>query len=233
MRLGGLDDPRSSPIEDFFWCVQRESGCWRSKSRSRGYEGISNPMVPIAQRGRSTGCLLSLIWPKCLALHWAPHAWRLLDRIGFWGAHPCFYWQFGFRGKRDKAMLSIDIIGHVLRSMVKSEAENDRKTEFLRTSIRGSSLCGDKELVVAASASGSVSIGEVQSPSLQGEYSRSGLSWLCMSMTLLKALLCERGLSPGWKPKVYDRATMMLMHRFVLEDIVFGEAELLVLSLVV
>jgi hypothetical protein len=94
-------------------------------------------------------------------------------------------------------MLSIDIIGHVLRSMVKSEAENDRKTEFLRTSIRGSSLCGDKELVVAASASGSVSIGEVQSPSLQGEYSRSGLSWLCMSMTLLKALLCERGLSPG------------------------------------
>jgi hypothetical protein len=156
MRLGGLDDPRSSPIEDFFWCVQRESGCWRSKSRSRGYEGISNPMVPTAQRGRSTGCLLSLIWPKCLELHWAPHAWRLLDRIGFWGAHPCFYWPFGFRGKRDKAMLSIDIIGHVLRSMVKSEAENDRKTEFLRTSIRGSSLCGDKELVVAASASGSV-----------------------------------------------------------------------------
>jgi hypothetical protein len=30
--------------------------------------------------------------------------------------------------------------------MVKSEAENDMIAEFLRTSIGGSSLCGDEEL---------------------------------------------------------------------------------------
>jgi hypothetical protein len=37
----------------------------------------------------------------------------------------------------------------------------------------------------------------VPSLTLQGENPRSGLNWLCLAMTLLKALFCERGLSSG------------------------------------
>jgi hypothetical protein len=38
-------------------------------------------------------------------------------------------------------------------------------------------------------------IREVQSPILQGENPWSDLNWLCLAMTLLKALFCKRGLS--------------------------------------
>jgi hypothetical protein len=46
-------------------------------------------------------------------------------------------------------------------------------------------------------ASGGDSTGEVQSPTLQDENLRSGLNWLCLAMTLLKALFCVRGISSG------------------------------------
>jgi hypothetical protein len=36
---------------------------------------------------------------------------------------------------------------HVLRFMVNSKMKNDMEAEFLRTSIKGLSLCGDEELV--------------------------------------------------------------------------------------
>jgi hypothetical protein len=45
-----------------------------------------------------------------------------------------------------KLCLSVAIIGHILRSMVKSDVENDMETEFLVTSGAGSSLRGDDEL---------------------------------------------------------------------------------------
>jgi hypothetical protein len=47
--------------------------------------------------------------------------------------------------------------------------------------------------------------GEVHSRSLQGENLRSDLNWLCLAVVLLNALLCERQLSPGWKPMIYDQ----------------------------
>jgi hypothetical protein len=37
-------------------------------------------------------------------------------------------------------------LGHVLHSMVKSDAENDMETRFLMTSNGGSSLRGDEKL---------------------------------------------------------------------------------------
>jgi hypothetical protein len=52
-------------------------------------------------------------------------------------------------------------------------------------------LLDDSLLIAAALASGGDSIGEVQSSTLQDENSRSGLNWLCLTMTLLKALFCE------------------------------------------
>jgi hypothetical protein len=58
-------------------------------------------------------------------------------------------------------------------------------------------LLGDSLLVAVALASGGDSIGEVQSLTLQDENPRSGLNWLCLTMTLLKALFCEQELFPG------------------------------------
>ena len=47
-------------------------------------------------------------------------------------------------------------------------------------------------------ASGGDITGEVQSLALQGENPRSGINWLCLAMTLLKALFCERVLLDFW-----------------------------------
>jgi hypothetical protein len=65
---------------------------------------------------------------------------------------------------------------------------------------------------------------------LQGENPRSGLNCLCLTIALLKALFCERGLSLRWKPKIYDRATTVLVHCSLLGGVVFGDVGLLVLS---
>jgi hypothetical protein len=43
--------------------------------------------------------------------------------------------------------------------------------------------------------SGGDSTGEVQSLTLQGENPKSGLNWLCLAMSLLKALFCEETFS--------------------------------------
>jgi hypothetical protein len=37
-------------------------------------------------------------------LHWAPFAWRLLDRKGFGREHPYFFWPFDFRGSVMKSV---------------------------------------------------------------------------------------------------------------------------------
>jgi hypothetical protein len=58
--------------------------------------------------------------------------------------------------------------------------------------IGGSSLCIVEGLVFWVSqqqyASGGGNIGEVQSLTFQDENSRSGLSWLCLALSLLMAL---------------------------------------------
>jgi hypothetical protein len=51
-----------------------------------------------------------------------------------------------FQRERGEALLFVAIMGHVLRSMVKAEMENDMEAKFLMTSNGGSSLCGDEEL---------------------------------------------------------------------------------------
>jgi hypothetical protein len=52
------------------------------------------------------------------------------------------------------------------------------------------------DLGVAAMESGDANTGEVQSLNLDGEDLRSDLNWLCLSITLLKALFCKHILSP-------------------------------------
>jgi hypothetical protein len=70
-------------------------------------------------------------------------------------------------------------------------------------------------------ASGGDSIGEVQGPTLQGENPRSGLNWLCLAISLLKVLLCGRGLFSRMKPKIYNRAITVLVHCSLLGGIAF------------
>jgi hypothetical protein len=82
----------------------------------------------------------------------------------------------------------------------------------------------------SAIESGGDNTGKVQSLTFQGENPRSGLNWLCLAMSLLEALFCERKLSLGRKPKIYDRATMVLVYCFLLVGVAFKEVGLLVLS---
>lgn len=71
--------------------------------------------------------------------------------------------------------------------------------------------------------SSSVVLLGVPSHDFQVEKPRFGLHWLCLAITLLKELFWERGLSPGWKPKIFDRATTMLVHCSLLEGVAFVE----------
>jgi hypothetical protein len=63
--------------------------------------------------------------------------------MGFSHVHPC---RLVSKKECGEALFSVAIMGHILRSMVKSEAENDMEAIFLRTSNSGLSLCGDEEL---------------------------------------------------------------------------------------
>ena len=82
-------------------------------------------------------------------------------------------------------------------------------------------LLGDSWLVAVATTSGGGNIGGVQSLNFQVENPRSGLSCLCLAMVLLKTLFYEFGLSPGWKPMIFDRATTALVHCYFPRGIIF------------
>jgi hypothetical protein len=109
-----------------------------------------------------------------------------------------FMWLFGFtvwfQRKRCEALLAIIILRHDSCSMVKSASGKCHRSRDLRTGNGGSSLCGEVELVwwfvtwSSGIKSGGDSIGEVKSYTLQGENPMSGLNWLCLAITLLKAL---------------------------------------------
>jgi hypothetical protein len=71
---------------------------------------------------------------------------------------------------------------------------------------------------------------EVYSLTFQSENSRSGLNRLCLAMALVEVLFRERRLSSGWKTKIFDRMTALLVHCSLLGDISFGEARFQVLS---
>jgi hypothetical protein len=64
----------------------------------------------------------------------------------------------------------------------------------------------------------------VQSQDFQGESPMSGLYWVYLAIALLKALFCELGLSLGWKPKIFDRATTMLVSFFLFGGAAFGKS---------
>jgi hypothetical protein len=65
---------------------------------------------------------------------------------GIWSCATMFFLTIWFQRERGEALLSVAMMGHVLRSMVMLEEENDMEAKFLMTSNGGSSLCGDEEL---------------------------------------------------------------------------------------
>jgi hypothetical protein len=77
--------------------------------------------------------------------------------------------------------------------------------------------------------SGGDSTWEVQGPTLQGENPRSALIGCVWQLPYLRHCFMSADFSPGWKPKIYDRATMLLVHCSFLEALLFGVG-LLVLS---
>jgi hypothetical protein len=111
-----------------------------------------------------------------------------------------FIWPFGFRGSAMKLCWLLPSCDTTSRSMVKSASGEYYWCRVLGTSNGDSSLCGNEKLsswfVTRSSGmeSGGDNIWEVQGPTLQDENPRSGLSWLCLAMSLLKTLFCECGL---------------------------------------
>jgi hypothetical protein len=57
-----------------------------------------------------------------------------------------FFLAVLFQRECGEALLSVAIMGHILRYMVKSGAKNKMEAKFLRTSIGCFSLFGDEEL---------------------------------------------------------------------------------------
>jgi hypothetical protein len=93
----------------------------------------------------STTCILHVQWYAE-----PPHTLGGMPRecsIGwYWSCAPMFFQTVWFQRECGEALLSVATIEHVLRSMVKSDAENDMEIEFLLTSNSGLSLCGDEDL---------------------------------------------------------------------------------------
>ena len=109
----------------------------------------------------------------------------------------------------------------------------------LRTSNGGLSLCDDEELArcFVTWSSGMYVGATAQEKSLslifQGENLRSGLNWLCLAMTLLKVLFCERGLS-GWKLMIGRRrrlCTASFLEASLLEYLISGVVLVMVVLL--
>jgi hypothetical protein len=93
----------------------------------------------------------SSFWLQCRVpegfageLHWAIHAWRLLDRVEFGRAHPCFSLTVWFERGRFEALLAVNIMGHAF-SFHGSGGEC-HESQNLSTSNGGLSLCDDDKL---------------------------------------------------------------------------------------
>ena len=100
-------------------CGLAASGPARLKNNGGG------PRVSLAARRRSAGCLSPLIWLEGRVsegsadeLHWAIHAWRLLDRMVFDRAHRCFTLTVWFQRERFEAPLAVFSWSTLSRFMV-------------------------------------------------------------------------------------------------------------------
>jgi hypothetical protein len=125
-----------------------------------------------------------------------------------------------FRRKRHEALFFVAIRWLLVQDEVRSEEYHEGPIGGLAMEVQVLALLRHWLGVLGFTAvvwkwgGGGPSTGEVQSLSFQGENPRSGLNWLYLAIVLLKALFREWGLSSGWKPKIFDRTTIALVHYF-------------------
>jgi hypothetical protein len=145
---------------------------------------------------------------------WTPMADmpEILDQMVFGHAQPYFFWLFSFRVS---AVRSFSLAENVMEAEIWWLAMVVWVWWAMRNRL------GDLWLEAVACQWGRQH-GRSSSITFQVENSRSGLNWLCLAISFLKALFWEQGFSSGWKPKIYDRETTALVHYFLL-----GEASLL------
>jgi hypothetical protein len=166
-------------------------------------------------------------------LHWAIHAWRLLDQAVFGHAHPCFIWPFGFRGSASKFCQLL--IPWNMFSLHGASGECHGRRD-LRSSNHGLCLRGDEELARCfVTWSSSMQVGATAQERFKGLSFRVKIQGLALigcawQWSCWRHCFESEVLSSGWKPKIYDRAMAVLAHCFLLEGVAFWRAQLLVLS---
>jgi hypothetical protein len=144
-----------------------------------------------------------------------------------------FIWSFGFRGSASKLCWLLISWSTFSFHDVGGKWHGSRD---LWSNNGGSSLGGEEELAwcfmtwSSGMRVGAIAQEKFKALPFRGESPMSGLNWLCLAMSLLKALFWEWGFSSGWKLKIYDRATTALVHCYLFGGVAFGEVELLVLS---
>jgi hypothetical protein len=77
-----------------------------------------------------------MIQPECQVLegpagelHWMT-CLEIAGSDGIWSCVPMFFLAIWFQRERGEALLSVTIMGHILWSIVKAEAENDMEQSF-------------------------------------------------------------------------------------------------------
>jgi hypothetical protein len=155
---------------------------------------------------------------------------------GIRSCRPMFFLAIWFQRERCEALLSVAIMRHVLRSMVKSENEWHRSWVFEDWHMRFESLwrwgtffmirdLWQRHRQVGATVQEKYVVQSCR-VKIQGLALVScAWQWPCWRHCFVSGDFLQ-----GWKPKVYDRATTTLVHCFLLGGIAFGEAGLLVLS---
>jgi hypothetical protein len=155
-----------------------------------------------------------LIWLKCCVpegstgeLHWALHAWSLLDRKGFSHARLCFTSDcLVSKGVSRSSAGCYHHMARFSRSVVKSVSGEGHVGWDLRTSSNGGSdFCGEVELAWSWLWAATSEVGgdgtqekfkvlpcrvKIQGLALIG----CACQWSCW-----RHCFCERGLSLGWK----------------------------------
>jgi hypothetical protein len=149
-----------------------------------------------------------------------------MDIAGVKPRHPCFISIVSFEGVVRSSILCCHQVTFgpwwSLRRRISWRPD-------WRTSNGGSSPCTVEELAWCSEFGSSMTVGAAPQVKFS-ENPRSGLNWLCMAMTLLQALFWERGLSLGWKPKIFDQATMEFVQCSHFKGVAFGEPEVQMLS---
>jgi hypothetical protein len=178
----------------------------------------------LSSRWRSTGFPSSTIWLECLVPEGSVgklHCGRIMNRVHWirWDSvvRPCvFIWPFGFRGSVGKLYWLLPSYGTFSHPWWSQLAENVMEAKIwgpavvvwilvARWNWLGDSCLGEAASKVRATT-------HVKSEFLPCGMKIQGLTLIGCAWQWPRWMhcFCEWGFSPGWRPKIYDQATMAL-----------------------